>query len=234
MSGKVIGIPPRLVNDPSCVLYLRGEGPDGSTQIRDWSQSHKTVTVNGNTRNSTTKTKFPPASIYFDGTGDYLTVPDSDDFALGSSNWTYSFWLNPQTLPTGTDNKIIYSQRVDDNNYQYIFLYGDGTIYFRNISGGTMITSFYATHGMSTGNWYQVVVERDGNTPRVYINGTSKTVTEATTISGKTLANIAATVYIGARNDGLFSYDGYMDEFAIFKKHIPIEKLYPQYRRFVV
>ena len=31
-------------------------------------------------------------SMYFDGTGDYLTVPGSNDFAMGVGDFTVEFW----------------------------------------------------------------------------------------------------------------------------------------------
>ena len=53
-------------------LLLRGNGINGSTTIIDESATPKTVTVYGNAQISTAQSKFGGASIYLDGTGDYL------------------------------------------------------------------------------------------------------------------------------------------------------------------
>ena len=32
-------------------------------------------------------------SVYFDGTGDYLSMPDSTDFTMGTGDYTIEGWL---------------------------------------------------------------------------------------------------------------------------------------------
>jgi hypothetical protein len=71
-------------------LLLYGNGTNGSTTITDNSPSPKTVTAVGNAQISTAQSKFGGASIAFDGTGDYITVPDSSAFVLGLSNEPYT------------------------------------------------------------------------------------------------------------------------------------------------
>ena len=76
----------------STKLLLNGNGTNGSTTFTDSSNSSYTVTANGNAQISTAQSKFGSASMYFDGTGDYLTVSNatasdvfgSGDFTMGS------------------------------------------------------------------------------------------------------------------------------------------------------
>ena len=56
----------------------------------DESDSNHAVTVNGNPQINNTA-KFSQAG-YFDGTGDYLEIADSDDWNFGTGNFTIDFW----------------------------------------------------------------------------------------------------------------------------------------------
>ena len=59
----------------------------------DQSDSNHTVTVNGNPKLNTTTKKLGASSMYFDGVGDYLTIPDSTDFTFGNDAFTVDFWM---------------------------------------------------------------------------------------------------------------------------------------------
>ena len=60
-------------------LLIHGNVGDGQAFI-DSSPSGHTITTSGNTTHSTAQSKFDGGSIYFDGTGDYLTIADHADF----------------------------------------------------------------------------------------------------------------------------------------------------------
>jgi len=233
--SEVIGIPPWLVNDPRCVLYLRGEAPDGNTRIRDWSQSHKTVTVHGDVHNSTTQTKFPPAAIYFDGIGDYLSLADSPDWYFGAGNFTISTWLDCASLPSSENSVFILNQRPDVNNTQSIQLVNTGGVYsllYNCYVSGTEIIRVNKNISITANSRNHATLVRDIDGFKFFFNGVQA---GDTTTSSATIGDFSANLDIGRwSGDGSY-YAGFFDEFAIWKGWaIPIEKLYPQYRRFVV
>ena len=101
-------------------LMLHMEGSDGSTTFTD--EIGKAVTANGNAQIDTAQKKFGAASGLFDGTGDYLTLANSNDWSFGSGDFTIDFWVNHATTPTssvvinyytaggirhGTSNKVL-------------------------------------------------------------------------------------------------------------------------------
>jgi len=51
------------------------------------------VTVEGNAQIDTAQSMFGGASGLFDGTGDYLSLANSDDWDLGTGAWTIDFWI---------------------------------------------------------------------------------------------------------------------------------------------
>ena len=72
-------------------LMMHMDGADDGTVFTDDSASTHSISR----FNAVTKTavkKFGNASGYFDGTGDYLTAPNSSDFDFGSDDWTVDLW----------------------------------------------------------------------------------------------------------------------------------------------
>jgi hypothetical protein len=225
--SDVIGIPPLLVADPRCVLYLRGDATNGSTRIRDWSPSHKTVTVYGNTCNSTAQTTFPPTSIYFDGTDDYLSLADSADWDLGN-DYTIVVWFNSTT--NSALARVLVGQFQDDSNFWAVYI--DGTILSYYVqTGGVWRQVSTVPFTFSANTWYQIVLKCVGGTITYYANGVSLGTTPTYNTDLSTPLWINGTRQAGTAH--LFA--GYMDELAIWKGvAIPIEKLYPQKQRMIV
>ncbi len=86
-----------LCSDPNTKLLLHMDGSNGSTNFVDSAQS-RSVTANGNAQISTSQYKFGGASGYFDGSGDYLTVPDSSDWTFGTGDFTIDLWVRFSAL----------------------------------------------------------------------------------------------------------------------------------------
>ena len=69
------------------LLLLNGDGVQGQTTFYDSSTYQHTITPYGNVITDTSIKKFGSASIYFDGDGDYLTIPQSEDFNFGKQDF---------------------------------------------------------------------------------------------------------------------------------------------------
>ena len=113
-------------------------------------------------------------AMYFDGSADYLTIPDSDDWNFGSGDFTIDFWLNFSTMPD-TNPDIVFNQwAVDKRN----FMLG-----IRQVSGNQYgFETGYSTDGVATNNqyssgdatiytdeWHHYAVVRDGSVLRYFI-----------------------------------------------------------------
>jgi len=182
-------------------------GNEGSGQsFTDSSLSNHTVTTVGNTTHSTTKSKFSGGSIYFDGNGDYLSLPASTDFDLGTGAFTVDVWVNFSNLSAwytiyGSDYNTGLSIYYN-NNASRIYVYLPGT-------DGSAVWS------PVIGTWYHIAVVRvSGGTITTYVNGVSLW-------SFVNAGNIqpSGTPYIGAQflNGPSNYFYGYMDEFRITK-----------------
>ena len=83
-----------LLSEPSLgytVSLLHMDGADGSNTFTD--EAGKLWTAAGDAQIHTAQSEFGGASASFDGIGDYLTTPDSDNFYLANGNWTIDFWM---------------------------------------------------------------------------------------------------------------------------------------------
>lgn len=76
------------------------DGSEGSTTFTDSSTSAHTVIPNGNAKITGLADEFKEA-MYFDGSGDYLSVADSADWDFGSGDFTVDFWFKK----TGTESE---------------------------------------------------------------------------------------------------------------------------------
>jgi hypothetical protein len=73
-------------------LLLHGNGVDDSTTVVDNSPTPKIITCHGNARISTAQSKFGGASLFFDGSGDYMEVPNDAGFSFGTGDYAIEFW----------------------------------------------------------------------------------------------------------------------------------------------
>ena len=75
-------------------LLLFGNGPNNSTTFTDSSSYGHTVTPVADAKISTTQSKFGGASIYLDGSGDCLSLPDNASaFDFGTGDFTIECWI---------------------------------------------------------------------------------------------------------------------------------------------
>jgi hypothetical protein len=119
------------------VLAVHGEGT--GTTFTDVSNTARTITTVGNTVHSTGVTPpFGTSSIYFDGTGDYLTAPSSEDWTFGTSDFTIEFWCYPTA-----DGKRVLGRR-----YYVSGVNGGWTLYITS-DGGNGVWGFVASDGTS-------------------------------------------------------------------------------------
>ena len=194
-------------------LLLHGNGANGSTTITDSSSSPKTVTAVGNAQISTAQSKFGGSSMLFDGTGDWLTIPDSDEFSFGSGNFTIEAWIYNNT--TGTFRHIV-GQGNGNGTVAAFYFFKSNTNKLSGLigsSGGSTIVSSSADLPLNT--WTHVAFVRNGGTITLYINGVADGTASVTGIVVNDLSN---QLRVGAA--GEFPTDtwaGYIDELRITK-----------------
>jgi hypothetical protein len=189
-------------------LLLPFDGANTATSTTDESDSSHTVSFNGNAKISTTQKKFGVSSCYFDGTGDYLTISSSSDFAFGAGDFTIEFWI----------------RRTATGSYPYVFDFRSGgsdavvaTLYLNHadsykpqyyVNGAGRISS---SVGLSVDTWYHIAIVRSSGTTTMYVDGSS-----AGSFSDS-FTYIAAPLRVGDYSSGGYGFPGYVDDLRITK-----------------
>lgn len=208
-----------MAGDPfynKVALLLPMTGSNGSTTFTDVSSSPKTVTANGNAQISTALEA--GGNGYFDGTGDYISTPDHNDFNFGSDNFTIEAFVYFSVVPDSGQYAAIFSQRSSaTSNNSFNFWYGGTEKWYVSYStnGVTQINiNNISTHTPTSGLFYHVAAVRNSSNMDIFIDGVKQT-TRA--ISGS-LYNSSANIRIGAANDVLsYFLNGYMKDFRVTK-----------------
>src|SRR3989339_404521 len=94
----------------------------------------KTVTANGDAIQTTAQFKFSSKSGVFDGTGDYLSLADSEDWNFGTGDFTIDCWVRFNTV---AGYQTFGAQYVDINNFWEFYKSVDDQIIFRQDTGGS-------------------------------------------------------------------------------------------------
>jgi len=178
----------------------------------------KTVTAYGNAQISTAQSKFGGASGLFDGAGDYLSTPDSDDWNFGSGDFTIDFWLR-FISPPSNDFTILVAQYQDASNR--MLLYWDNRdatpngMSFHFIIGGVLygFTEPSLASQYSANTWYHIAMVRNGNNWYIFRNG----IQTATTSFSITYSDYSGVVTIGGETASAKYLNGYLDEFRVSK-----------------
>jgi hypothetical protein len=189
-----------LNGDPnwsSVSLLLTGD------DLVDHSSNPKTVTPYGNTVISTSTKKYGTGSMYFDGGGDYLDIPNSAAFALNGGDFTFETWLNT------TNGSLCPILACWHNGGGWTFYLRNNKMYFYDPSlAGEQASSTV----LSNNTWYHLAWVLSGSTLRYFINGTL-----TDTFSGVTVSATSNNPHVGQGNIGSEFFSGYLDDLRLTK-----------------
>jgi|GEM_PF-1090062 len=195
---------------------VRFTSSDGSTLLSSWMEDYstnKTGTI-ANTPTLGASGKFGTA-ISFDGSDDYISIPDSDDWNFGSGDFTIDFWISPTSLSSAHG---YLGQTNGGSAEQGFYIYRDnGTnkLYFRwRATDGERVG--YQLSWTPTLSWHHLAFVRNGTTFSVYIDGVAQSLTTEVAISTRTLNNCDGNLFIGKDSNG-FLFNGAIDELRISK-----------------
>jgi len=166
-----------------------------------------TITANGDAQHSTAQSKIGGSSMYFDGSGDYLTIPSTSDFDFGTGDYTLEFWIR-----NGTANPIMHIDAYDGSGL-LISYEGSGYV-FRPGNGGGWGLTLTHTVSLDSSNWHHISVVCSSGTTTMYYDGVG--VANSTTVVDVDWAG--AVSGIGGRYGGspiYAPYIGYLDEIRI-------------------
>ena len=161
------------------------------------------------------------ASVYFDGTGDALSVPSNAALQMGSSDFTFEAWVFLTALPAASGFYLIASKgRTAESTGEYGFgFYNNAGSYSVALLESTTGTGIFNTRlstafALTTNTWYHIAATRTGTTASFWVNGAAS----GTATCSATFFTGAGSLGVGSTYDGTtYNLFGYVSNLRIIK-----------------
>jgi len=147
-------------------------------------------------------------SVYFDGTGDDLTIMKSNPTQMLTSNWTIEMWVyvtetgNIALLDHRGSNGDWGNQSTNGLNFQF---YATSTTLYWQVSNTVYLSgSYYPTKN----SWNHFAVTNDGTQTTIFLNGTQ--ILNGTTNFATLSAGSAIDRFTIGRNPSGYDTEGYV------------------------
>ncbi len=166
----------------------------------------------------------------FDGTDDYVAIPDADELDVGTGDFTVDAWIR-----TTDDGGVvtILDKRTDDANgvTGYSLFLSDGFLGFQMADGGggssicstsasSSCTNYIAgTNNIADGGWHLVVVTVDRDNPSglvFYVDGSQVGAAFNPTFRTGSLSNTSPLYFARRSFSAVAFFDGTIDEVELF------------------
>ncbi len=153
------------------------------------------------------------ASAYFDGSGDYITLSPTSDFAFGTGDFSVSLWA--YFTDVGAYDYLIDARNSGQtaSTWALSFNYTNGAPNkLQFASGGTAILT--SNTNVQADQWYYISVSRIGTTSKMHFNGVEVASNSSDSTNYSTAPN---TSYIGSRHSVEHFFDGYISDLRVVK-----------------
>jgi hypothetical protein len=161
-------------------------------------------------------------ALSFDGTDDYVKVPDSA--SLDVTDYTLEMWVNANNLakvyPT------LLNRRVQSPTIGYYWIWIKGNCIVLTYSDGEIARSAYWYTSFSIGEWYHIALTKFGSSFTMYKNGSS-----LGTRSLNYQDAVGGDLFIGTYQGktGNYPFDGTIDEVRIWDGALTADEILYSY-----
>jgi len=204
----------KLQNDPYCKLYLPFQNSVAEEKSVGKSETH-TVTNNGNVAITTVDGR---KCASFNGTDQYLTIPDSDDWNLGNNLFTLHCSIYVISMPEIASHIISKYDYINDKRSwevgidqainKFVFVY--------STTGELPANAINSDVTVALNVWTDIVVIRNrSNDLIMYVNGTQS---GTMNMGSDSIYDSDTTLYIGTDvGTQTNNFNGYIAEPSIHK-----------------
>ena len=186
------------------------DGSDAATSSTDDSTYGQTITFTADAQLDTAQKKFGTASLLLDGTGDFVSIPDTSIVEIGSQDFTIDMQVRFTTL--GAIRTLMAKWHSTGNNRSFLLYWENSAAQLQFLvssSGSGGISTIAESWSPSTDTWYHVAVERTGGKIHLYVDGTMLGSGTANTTA---IFDAATPLTIGAYQSGSQPFLGHIDE----------------------
>lgn len=151
------------------MIFLPFDGADAAVAALDQSSMARVLTFNGNAQLDTADFKSGTASLLLDGTGDYVTIPNSVDMSVsGSVDLTIEAWF--KISATGRTSTIT-GKRSGSGAQEHTMAVGVTNQLNFNAFNTSAVITLTGTTVMGTGTWHHAAASRVGTTWYLHLDG---------------------------------------------------------------
>ena len=184
-------------------LMLHQDGADASTTFTDSAASPNTVTAVGNAQIDTDQSVFGGASGIYDGTGDYLTIPDAAWMDVGTGDFTVDF-------------RVRFASLVSVNQW-FVSRNSSNTFDFRyNTAVGLVVvlqsSSYLQAWSPVINTWYHVAFVRSGGNLFFFVDGVQQGASQA---AGDNVSDTVQMIIAADSSGPGNALNGWLDELEI-------------------
>ena len=174
-------------------------------------------------------------SLELDGDADYVTVADAADLSFGDgdddSAFSISAWIYMDNIDNDGPILSKYTTTTSDRREWYFYVRSGGNDYLEMIlydeTANVSAVARTPASSIADDTWYHVVMTYDGTAGataasgiKIYIDGTSQTLTVSNDASYDSMLDTTAPVYIGYVTEGPSFFDGKLDEISVWNKEL--------------
>lgn len=200
-------------------LLLPMTGANNSTTFTDASLNPKAITRSGNTKISTTQSKWGEGSGYFDGSGDYLSTPYSATLDLVNQVFSVDGWVYPthsantvgRTIAGSGGGNYAYNST---NGVHWIIQIGTSNQLSLKYWSGSAAATANLGGTISANAWTHISVCK---LPGMIYGGVAGAVTPvaAAMVRPSTAPSLAVGATPGDSGSSTWAFTGYMQDFRI-------------------
>jgi hypothetical protein len=199
-----------------CILNLDASLPASYPLVLsnwyDLSGNGNTGTLSGATYSSSSYGNL----LFVSSSSNYISFASTSNIPSGNSNYTISTWFNPSSL--GTKGLVGWGNYGTTNQVNSFRLSATGLV---NSWQGNDLS---VTTSLSTSTWYNAVVNFNGTTREIWVNGVSAGSDTPTSHNVTTTSNLT----IGVTNNTEY-FDGSIGEVQIFNRALTSTEIVQNY-----
>jgi hypothetical protein len=169
--------------------------------------------IHGNQPFTLSSTLANYGSAYFDGSGDYLSIPSNTSFQVGSGDFTVECWA----YMNAASQQFLLGQWNSPNRSWVLLVKNSGTtLSFTYSTTGSNEIQVDGTIASQPGRWAHFAAVRNGNTLTTYMNGVA---VATASVSGVSLYSATQAIEIGRNPEATstWNFSGYMTDARVVK-----------------
>ncbi len=170
-------------------------------------------------------------TLNFDGTNDYVSIPNSASLSPGSGNYTVSAWIKTSTNYSGSIGWIFSNYGSNTNNVVQLAINTDNKPICTYRDGSANAASINTQgNALNDNQWHHVLCTRTGTTAAEYVDG--KQIGANTNSNLGTIDTTGSTKSIGAiASDHSQLFTGSIDEVKVYNYALTADEVKTEYNQ---